>query len=1015
MIRSCHLILLGGLIFSPFVLFAQEYFQQRVDHTIRVQLDDVQHMLSGDQEITYTNNSPTTLDTIWIHLWPNAYRDRTTALNKQMVGMGDLSLHFATEEDRGWIDSLSFITGSDSLEWGFHPQHIDIGWIRLKEPLASGRSTTIRNTFTVKIPNSRFSRLGHTKQAYHITQWFPKPAVFDRNGWHAMPYLTQGEFYSEFGSYDVSITLPKNYIVGATGMLQNEDEKLWLDSLAAIPFDKIRVKAPFQAERYNTFPPSDQGTKTIRFVQDNVHDFAWFADKRFIVRKGSVALEIGRSVQTWTMFTPRNSNTWENSIEYVNESVRLYSKWVGEYPYDACTAVDGTISAGGGMEYPMITIIGNMDDKKALDNVIAHEVGHNWFYGILASNERDHPWMDEGINSFVEMRYMRERYPDSTSVIADGLPEFLIGRKMDHRDVQEIAYLLNARRNLDQPINCHSTCFTTMNYGTMVYMKSALVFDHLMAYLGEETFDRCMHAYFNEWKFRHPGPLDMRAIFERESGQDLSWIFDRAIGTTDKYDVKAVKLRPMDPETPARPASLVYRSKGLKSAQFPVTGFHGNDSLGTVWFRSSGTGVKEEENLPWPKVDRVVIDVDHRTLDIDRKNNEVVTGGAFANLRLPRLRFLMGIEDPARRSLYWTPLIARNAHDGWHFGLGLHNYGLPSKRNEWIIAPMYALDSGTLIGGGRIEHHLDRLQSRIFQNIGFALNVRSASTLHTDQITQRYLKLAPSTEFIFKREPLSRPWEHRLGMRAIYMEFRAQLTTENFQLNSSEDVLYGEISYSAANHSALLPSRIRPIVQAGERFLRASLELEQDFSYNKRKDQLRIRAFAGTFFTKDAIGPLETWQLSWGPQDMLFDHVYMDRGSYDTSFRGRQFYKQQGAFKTPFTARSDSWMASINTELDLPLPVPFSLFGSWGIVPSVLSISAPGEPTQTRRTTTQYLEAGIGLQLWKDVVEVWFPLIVSQRIAEQEDFRDAEITDRIRFVVAFERFDPTRLIRNLRP
>jgi hypothetical protein len=1020
MIALKHMMLLGGLVISPLLLSAQEYFQQRVDHVIQVRLDDAEHKLFGEQEITYTNNSPQALDTIWIHLWPNAYRDRSTALNRQLAGMGDLSLHFATEEQRGWIDSLSFRSGDQDLKWGYHPEHVDIGWLVLQQPLQPGGTTIIRNAFTVKVPSSRFSRLGHTKQAYHITQWFPKPAVYDVEGWHAMPYLTQGEFYSEFGSYDVSITLPRNYVVGATGLLQNAEERHWLDSLASARLDDQKFKAPFQREKLNEFPPSDAATKTIRFVQENVHDFAWFADKRFIVRKGNVGLESGRSVQTWTMFTPRNAPTWENAIEYVNESVRLYSKWVGEYPYDACTAIDGTISAGGGMEYPMITIIGNTDDKKALDNVIAHEVGHNWFYGILGSNERDHPWMDEGMNSFVELRYMRERFPDSTSVIADGIPEFFLGRKLDHRAVQELAYHFNARRNLDQPIECHSTCFTSLNYGTIVYMKTALVFDHLLAYLGEETFDRCMHAYYNEWKFRHPQPKDVRAVFERESGMDLSWIFDRAIGSTDKYDVKAIKLRTVDSDVPARPASLVYRSHGLKSAHFPVTGFHGNDSLGTIWIRSSGSGVKEEENLPWPNVDRVLVDADHRTVDIDRRNNEVVAGGLLANLQLPRLRFLMGVEDPSRRSVFWSPLIARNGHDGWHFGIGLNNFSLPSQRTEWLVAPMYAVGSEKLIGGARIEHHLDRLNSRIFQNVGLALNVRTASTFHSEQITQRYLKVAPSIEFIFKRDPLSRPWEHKLLARAIFLDFGSTIvpldgTIFNYGFSAGP---YGELSYTAGNNSALLPTFIKPVITGSMDFLRGSLEISQGFSYNRKKDQLRLRAFAGTFLWKDQawlVTPIEAWQLSWGPQNMLFDHVYLERGAYDNDFRGRQFYKQQGAFKTPFTARSDQWIAAINAELDLPIPIPFSLFASGGMVPSRLVIGQDDGTTEIRSITSHYLEAGIGLQLWKDVVEVWFPLIVSQEIEDEEVFRGAEMTDRIRFVVAFERFDPTRLLRNLRP
>ncbi len=539
------LTMLSGLFFSPLLLLGQPYFQQQVDHVIDVRLDDTRHMLHAREEFTYTNNSSSTLDTLWMHLWPNAYRDRETALCEQLDRMGELDLHFATEADRGWIDSLDFRSDGVKLAWGYHTQHSDIAWIKPERPLKPGDRLRVSTPFRVKLPDGKFSRLGHTGQAYYITQWYPKPAVYDATGWHAMPYLTQGEFYSEFGSFDVSITLPSNYVVGATGLLQDAPERAWMDSLATTPLSEAQ-KLSLEKERggRNGFPPSNESSKTIRFKQDRVHDFAWFADKRFIVRKSAVALpKSGRTVVTWVLFTPKNALQWNDAITYVNESVRLYSQWVGDYPYDACTAVDGTLAAGGGMEYPMITIIGNVGSKEALDNVIAHEVGHNWFYGILGNNERDHAWMDEGMNSFVELRYMRLRHPKSDlSINVQGINKVLGDTGDAHRTLSEYSYRLNARRNLDQALSLTSNDFTSINYGTDVYMKTALVMDHLMAYLGEEMMDSCLHAYYEEWKFRHPRPADMRNVFERMSGKNLAWLFDGFLATDEKYRVKAVSL-----------------------------------------------------------------------------------------------------------------------------------------------------------------------------------------------------------------------------------------------------------------------------------------------------------------------------------------------------------------------------------------------------------------------------------------------------------------------------------------
>ncbi len=982
-----------------------DYFQQRVDHVIEVRLDDVAHVLHGNTVFSYGNNSPVALDTIWIHLWPNAYRDRSSALNKQLVRDGDLDLHFATTEERGWIDSLDFTVEAGPVEWGFHAEHADIGWIKLPGPLAPGASITIRTPFRVKIPDSKFSRLGHTGQAYHITQWYPKPAVFDKDGWHAMPYLTQGEFYSEFGSFDVSITLPANYVVGATGILQGDPaEEAWMNELARRP---VLTDAPGA----NAFPASEAHLKTLRFTQDSIHDFAWFADKRFIVRKGSVTLEhSGRTVETWALFTPRNARLWEQvSIESLNESVKYYSRWVGDYPYDACTAVDGTISAGGGMEYPMITIIGNMGSAESLDNVIAHEVGHNWFYGILASNERIHPWMDEGVNSFLEKRYMRLRYPEGGRDMM-GLPG---GRKLaahitdGHRFISEAGYRLNARRNLDQPIAECSVHFTQINYGTTVYMKTALVFDQLFAFLGEEVFDRCMQAYYEEWKFRHPRPEDVQRVFERESGKNLSWLFDELIGTARKVDVKAVKLRN---------GQLTYRSTATTGSPFSVTGWRGEVALGTEWIE--GSHGRNSIGSPWPDADRMRIDAGARTLDIDRRNNEVRSHGLFRRCAKPEVKWLFGMEKDDRRSIFWTPLAAWNGHDGFQLGLAAYNTVFPSQRTEWVVAPLYGLGSERLGGAARIAHHFDRMGSRLFQNIHIELAGRSASTLHHNFAEAWYTKLAPSITFDLKREPLTRPWKHSTSLRTVHLMHEGSVSPpDGTPVSFDRTDTYLEWTWRTENTATMTPFAIAPTLLWHESMLRAALEVQQAFVYNKKKDQLRLRAFAGSILSRgDGFRDnfLHAWRLSWGPEDMLFDHAYLERGATSGSL-GRQFNKQQGAFKTPFAQGvSEDWLAAGNIELDLPLPIPLVLFASGGWVPSRLISSTGGQTTVTNEVINIY-EAGIGFAAIRDVVEVWVPLVVSQRIQDEENFAERGFGERIRFVIALERLDPTRALRRLKP
>ncbi|MCC6542695.1 MAG: hypothetical protein IT225_10780, partial [Flavobacteriales bacterium] len=787
----------------------------------------------------------------------------------------------------------------------------------------------------------------------------------------------------------------------------------WMDSLAVLPSAAgERATVDLRRDATDDFPASAGKLKTIRYTQDRVHDFAWFADKRFIVRSSAVVLpKSGRTVKTWALFTPKNATLWANAVNFVNESVRFYSEWVGDYPYDACTAIDGTISAGGGMEYPMITIIGNMGDERSLDNVIAHEVGHNWFYGILGSNERDHPWMDEGMNSFLELMYMRHRYPKSGfNLKVPGLPGASTNTKDGHRLQNELMYRLNARRNLDQASSLYSDNFTSMNYGCMVYAKSALAFDHLLAYLGDSTMKRCLNAYFDAWRFKHPQPADVRSVFEKVVGEDLGWLFDGAIATDAKFDPRALEIKGVATGTP----SLRFKVHGSARTPFPLTGHLGADSLGTTWIRPAGTDEKEEQPLPWPAVDRIRIDAGIRTLDIDRRNNSFRTRGLFRGSAPWRLKWLLGLEKNDEHTIYYTPLPAWNGNDGLQIGLAAYNTTFPSQRTEWVIAPLYGLASERWGGAARIEHHFDRMRSRAFQNITLGMSGRSATEFRDHEDLVQYDKVSPYVHLDLRRDPLNKPWQHRITGRGVYLNHtNRSRTSEDLLLERSREDYFVELQYRAEDKRKLHRSLILPTATYNDDFLRASLELRQAFALNDRNDEIRFRAFVGSFLWKRdgrLNNGLHAWGLSWGTEDMLYDHAYLERNARDR-FLQRQYNTQQGAFKTPFLqGGSDSWIGALNMEIDLPIPLPLALFGSVGMVP-VTTITQQGRSTGK----ASYYEAGIGVIAVRDVLEVWLPLVVSDRITDEEKFLDRAMTDRIRFIFALEKLDPTKALRNIKP
>ena len=696
---------LVAAIFSPLFSLAQtsDYFQQQVDHVISAQLDDVMHELNAEITTTYTNNSPEALEEIWMHLWPNAYSSGKTALAKQQYRNGDLFMYYAIAKDLGGIDGLDFKVDGKQTEWEYEPKNPDIAVIKLNTPLNPGESLEIYTPFKVRIPSGKISRLGHIDQSYQITQWYPKPAVYDRDGWHAMPYLGQGEFYSEYGSFDVYLTLPENYTVGATGDMpsgennDNDAEKARLEVL------NKNTREYFDAYDENTmsfnmdlsFPESSDELKTLHYHQENVHDFAWFADKRYKVLKDSVLLpHSGRAVTTWAMFTPNEEHLWQHADDYLNQSTYYYSLWNGDYPYNQVTAVDGTISAGGGMEYPNVTVIGESGSDFQLNVVIAHEVGHNWFYGILGSNERENAWMDEGLNSFNETRYLMEYYEGKDlGLIRNRIPQSLIDRfdlgDFEYRWIDELSYLLPARLGADQPLQCHSDAFSSMNYGAMVYKKTAAVMGFMKQYLGEEEFDKAMRTYFQDWKFKHPSPSDLQASMEKSCGKDLSWFFDGWIKTDGRNNWKISSAKRVENGY----IKVDVKNVGEQVSPVEIAVFNDTTRVGTAWVEPTAPNEKATVvvNTKGKVATHVVLDPDRFDLDYDRKNNYSRVMGVFKKVEPIQIRSLTRLEDGNKTQIFLMPTMGWNSNSGFMSGMAVHNMVIPFRNFEWCINPMVGI------------------------------------------------------------------------------------------------------------------------------------------------------------------------------------------------------------------------------------------------------------------------------------------------------------------------------------
>ena len=518
-------------------------WQQQANFIITVSLDDKDHTLDAFETIEYINNSPDTLYFIWFHIWPNAYKNDQSAFSEQLLQERRTDFYFSKPESRGYINHLNFKADGSNAKIINDSANIDIIKVLLPKPLAPKSKTTITTPFKVKLPYN-FSRGGHIGKDYQITQWFPKPAVYDQKGWHPMPYLDQGEFYSEFGNFDVNITVPSAYVVAATGSLQDAE------TLQQLKEKGIHI---IEGE-----------TKNWHFKQDNVHDFAWFASKDYMVKYDTAILS-SKVVDVFSYYQP-NAKGWDESIQFTKNGLHAYSDWLGKYPYNVASVVRGSQNqSSGGMEYPTITLITTQETNKNLDNTIVHEIGHNWFYSAIASNERNHPWMDEGMNTFYEKRYEKNKYSVDTKL--KPLP-FQLQNKIPE---DEEAMLLStiAKIKKDQPVETSSEKFTTTNYGLSAYYKASQWMKKLEDELGKDLFDKSMKAYYNEWQFKHPYPQDFKMSIEKTSGKNLDNIFNL---------LQQTGLNSTSPKKTIKPSFLVNLSNRHHYINFaPAVGYNNYD------------------------------------------------------------------------------------------------------------------------------------------------------------------------------------------------------------------------------------------------------------------------------------------------------------------------------------------------------------------------------------------------------------------------------------------------------
>ncbi len=1035
--------------FFPVLLFTvcfqiskAQYWQQQVNYDINVKLDDVKHELYAFESFEYINNSPDVLNFIYVHLWPNAYQKKRTALFRQLEKNKNKIYYKLNDNEFGLIDSLDFQSQNQKLKWAFcKGDSSDIAIVYLPSSLKTGERITITTPFHVKIPASSISRLGHTGQQYQITQWYPKPAVYDKTGWNQMPYLNQGEFYSEFGTFDVKITLPRNYVLGATGdLVDGASELAWMNER----FEKSKdegyrmnvLNATLKdSTKFNLKSSSEY--KTLHFHQEQVHDFAWFTSKTYLVLKDEVILPASKNkVTAWALFSPKFYQTWKNAPKYIVRSVTAYSKWNGAYMYKHVTAVEGALSAGAGMEYPNITVLPGESDSSTLDLVVAHEVGHNWFYGMLGTNERKHAWMDEGINTSNEIRYMDENYKNHDILKAYGIPNFISNmaglENTNDRKVQSLEYILQTRINKAQPCNINARNFSPINYGAIVYAKTGLSFYHLRKYLGDELYDRCMQTYFDTWKIKHPQPEDLKAILEQVSGKNLDWLFKGFIQTNQvlDYKIKSAKQK-------GNVIDITLKNKSNIQAPIHIGVLKGDSLVTSQWFDGFEKDKVVSINTSRVDFDKVVIDPKQDMLQPFRRNDYLKAKGLFKKMEGLKISLLPRFEDDRNTPIYMAPVVGYNDHNKWMLGAWVHNLELP-KHFEYQLMPMYAFGSNTLTGQGSFFYNT--LKGERWSNMKIGVVVKSyrdfvgpylnyflsrtnpqlaiSSYPLSETIAGDYLKIAPEITFHMRNKNYNK-------QATSYFKFRSINIFRNFSSKEivnpiSEFENINVFSYNYTKKLLLYQEWVDPKLELSPDFGKLSASYKIHIVYNRKRTKgLTARAFGGIFLynnysTIDVVDnsgkkvgstrlPIlfrnesKYYSLS-GLNDYLYDNAYPVRNATGTGFfQQNWFMENDGAMKN-VNGLNDEFdrIFSLNLKLDVP-KLPIYFYHDFALVNRSLL-----------KETNGVNNFGVAFVLVRNIAEIYFP-IYNNRI---DFYKKGIYAKSIRFQLNLDLMNPVKLLKD---
>ena len=549
------------------------YWQQHVDYTMEVTMNVENYQYTGTQELVYTNHSPDTLNRVFYHLYFNAFQPGSE-MDVRLQNIKDPDDRMTLADGKSRIAELSenemgYLHPTSLLQDGSKTTFEEEGTVLvvdLAKPIAPGGKTTFDMVFRGQVPLQirRSGRNNKEGVALSMSQWYPKLAEYDFEGWHADPYIAR-EFHGVWGDFDVKLTIDEDYVVGGSGYLQNPQE----------------IGHGYEAPGTKVKKPKGK-TLTWHFKAPQVHDFMWAADPDYI--HDTLRVENGPMLHFLYKDDKNILENWKKLQPKTAELMQFFNRNIGEYPYDQYSVIQG---GDGGMEYAMSTLITGQRKFESLVGVTAHEMAHSWFQHILATNEAKHEWMDEGFTSFISALAMNQ-------VMEEGKENPFQGSYNSYYKLVE--------SGLEQPQTTHADRFdVNFAYGTAAYSKGSIFLAQLGYVIGQDKLMQALRNYYENFKFKHPVPNDIKREAEKVSGMELDWYLTDWTQTTNTIDYGIENVVADSGKTKI---SLVRND--LMPMPLDILVVYQDDTQET--FYTPLRMMRGEKENPYPNLDRTVLE-----------------------------------------------------------------------------------------------------------------------------------------------------------------------------------------------------------------------------------------------------------------------------------------------------------------------------------------------------------------------------------------------------------------------